>query len=237
VQTPKPRGQKDQGHPSRARKKGAPLARKELARINQEITDRFFGPPSEDETNVTVMVVDPYCVHVYWSIMDKDLARLRQRLKVNKQTQRVLRFYDLTDRTSPGPSHFDILVTAERNHRYVDLWADNKRYLVELGLRDRTGRFGALARSNIVETPRANPVEPVAPTVFVRRDIKPPVPVQTVPLEFSISIEERAAQTRQLMARYFPTFAEIAQTPSKTGCKSKPKPTSEWSANLPRSKP
>lgn len=218
-------------------KENTPFSRQELLQISQETRDRFFRPPPTEGTKVVLMVVNPYCLYVYWSVLKQDLVRARKKLKIKKPTQLMLRFYDLTAGKLAAPTRFDVTVPRRAHHRYVDLWADDKRYKVELGLANSEREFVPLARSNSIKTPRAGPADPTAPVVFVRHDTQPPLPVKTFPLEFSISPEEQASRTQEFIARYFPSLAESTQTQPPAKLTSASEPRSRWSASLSKPPP
>ncbi|QBQ53703.1 DUF4912 domain-containing protein [Nitrosococcus wardiae] len=218
-------------------KENRPFSQQGLLQISQETRDRFFLPPPADRTKVVLMVVNPYCIYAHWSVLKQDLVRARKKLRIKKHTQLVLRFYDLTAGNLAAPASFDVTVPRKADHRYVDLWADDKRYRVELGLANAKSEFVPLAGSNIIETPRASPADPIAPVVFVRHNTQPPLPVKTFPLEFSISLEERATRTQEFITHHFPCLLESPQTQPQENLTSTSVPFSTWSASLPKRSP
>lgn len=110
-------------------------------------------PKSYGETRVVVMAVNPYLVHVYWELDPKEAPR-----KASPAVGR-LRFCDTT--RGESPSSFDVNVDLAAGNWYVQLWSPERRYSVELGVNREGGKFVPLARSNIVETPRAWPMAEV----------------------------------------------------------------------------
>ncbi len=133
------------------------LSREELAAISQELAS--FFPQPFDETRVVLMLVDPYHVHAYWQIRLDHLDSVRAQIGPGgAHLPIVLRFYDITlIDFSRQPAHrsFDVQVNGLQNNWYVDLWEDSKSYVADVGLRKPDGSVAALARSNIVHTPRA----------------------------------------------------------------------------------
>jgi hypothetical protein len=72
----------------------------------------------------------------------------------------VLRMYDITLIHFDGANAhhvFDIDVGLEARGWYNPLWTAEKSYCADLGFLARTGRFHTIARSNVIQTPRATP--------------------------------------------------------------------------------
>ncbi|KFI24044.1 DUF4912 domain-containing protein [Nitrosococcus oceani] len=227
-----PLQRKAQLHPSKEEK--TPLSQQELLRISQETRDCFLPPASPDKTQLVLMVVNPYRVYAYWSILNQDLIRAHKKLGIKKSAQWALRFYDFTAGKLAISSSFEVAIPREAHHWYIDLWADDKCYIAELGLADSEDQFVALARSNMIETPRAGSADPAAPVIFTGHDLQPFHPAKTFPLEFSVSPEERAVRSQELTASYFSFLAESSQIQPKENMLSKPKSLSQWSASLPK---
>ena len=111
-------------------------------------------PKSYGETRVVAMAVNPYLVHIYWELDPKQAPRKASRAAVG-----CLRFSDTT--RGESPSSFDVNVDLAAGNWYVQLWSPERRYWVELGVNREGGKFVPLARSNVVETPRAWPIAEV----------------------------------------------------------------------------
>lgn len=111
-------------------------------------------PKSYGETRVVAMAVNPYLVHIYWELDSKEAPR-----KASLAAVGCLRFSDTT--RGESPSSFDVNVDLAAGNWYVQLWSPERRYWVELGVNREGGKFVPLARSNIVETPRAWPMAEV----------------------------------------------------------------------------
>lgn len=125
-------------------------------------------PETYGHSRLVVMVVDPYHVHAYWEMTFADRMQARETLSPsNVEVPRwVLRFHDVTGSDQPAPrarSHFDIPVTVSARNWYVELWAPDKTYLVELGLL-LGERFSGVCRSGLVRLPRVVPPKPVPET-------------------------------------------------------------------------
>lgn len=111
-------------------------------------------PKSYGETRVVAMAVNPYLVHIYWELDPKEAPR-----KASLAAAGCLRFSDTT--RGESPSSFDVNVDLAAGNWYVQLWSPERRYWVELGVNREGGKFVPLARSNVVETPRAWPMAEV----------------------------------------------------------------------------
>jgi len=133
------------------------LSAAELFAVSQEIAT-FFPQPFR-RTRVVLMVVDPHHVHAYWHIRMDDIERAREQVGEGADSAPlVLRFYDVTMidfSRQPAHGQFDVAVHGLVNNWYVDLWADGRSYVADIGLRRPDGSLVALARSNFVHTPPA----------------------------------------------------------------------------------
>lgn len=131
-----------------------PLTTQELGAVSAEVA-AFFPQPFE-RTELVLLVIDPRNVHAYWHVRNDDMARAAA--AAGQGAPMVLRVYDITyidfARSRPH-SYFDLQVHWLQNTWYIGLWEDAKSYIADLGLRRRDGSLVALARSNVIETPRA----------------------------------------------------------------------------------
>jgi hypothetical protein len=136
-----------------------PFSAIELRQISTHVTTQWFLPVQGNR--LTLLEVDPWRVHAYWTVAEADLAAARAALGASgPDAPLVLRFADLSPGAPEGAAphpRFDVEVERARNSWYVGLWRDAKHYVAELGLRVPDGRFVALVRSNEVVTPRAGP--------------------------------------------------------------------------------
>jgi hypothetical protein len=112
-------------------------------------------------TRVTVMTVNPYLLHVYWQISGQDLERIQGSLIESQANARpVLRFYDITCIRFDGTNAnqiFDVEVDLRTMKWDVPIWKADKAYVIDLGYRASDGHFHQIARSNVVNVPRAEP--------------------------------------------------------------------------------
>lgn len=118
-------------------------------------------PESYGQTRIVLLPVNPYLVHAYWEVTPSRLEEVRDCLSDGHEEARgTLRFYETVGMVSGavnGRSRFDIDIDLQTRNWYVHLWGPEKSYWVDLGLRAEDGRFVALARSNVVQTPPAWP--------------------------------------------------------------------------------
>ncbi|GAC1470797.1 MAG: hypothetical protein NVSMB9_16260 [Isosphaeraceae bacterium] len=108
---------------------------------------------------IIAMVRDPYWLHVYWELSRSTYARAQAALGQEWHTARpILRVLDVTseDTTSATERHVrDIEIHGGVNNWYIDVAAPPRSFRIDLGYLARRGKFFVLARSNVVNTPRA----------------------------------------------------------------------------------
>lgn len=125
-----------------------------------------FAPPASEisfpagygDDRIVIMVRDPYWIYAYWEITPgkHDEARKKLGPKFNG-SKYIIRVYDVTDVDFNGANawrFFDIDVGGGANNWYVNVGQPNRSWCVEIGYRAADGTFLALARSNVVTTPR-----------------------------------------------------------------------------------
>lgn len=132
-------------------------------------------PAGYGETRVVLLPVDPYLVHVYWEVSERDAIRLKEPVEEgSSRAQAVLRFHDVTYApigSLRAAETFDVEIQVEVRNWYVRLLSPEKSYIVDLGLRGKDGRFHRFARSNAAGTPRAWPCKEEA-TQVMRVDVQ-----------------------------------------------------------------
>ncbi len=106
-----------------------------------------------------VMVRDPYWLHAYWELSRSTLARAQAALGQEWHTAKpILRVMDVSseDTTSSTERHVrDIPIHGGVNNWYIDVNAPPRSFRVDVGYLSQRGKFFVLARSNVVNTPRA----------------------------------------------------------------------------------
>ncbi|MEW6516954.1 MAG: DUF4912 domain-containing protein [candidate division FCPU426 bacterium] len=108
------------------------------------------------DNRIVLMIRDPYWCFVYWDLSaEKQTEAIRELQQAGARL--MLRVYDVTDLEFDGSNAhrtMDIEVTEEATNWYINVWAADRAYCVDLGLLYPDGRFVTLARSNVVTTPR-----------------------------------------------------------------------------------
>jgi hypothetical protein len=115
---------------------------------------------------VTAMLVNPYLIHVYWQLPQREVAPVVHTLLGSESDGRpILRFYDVTCIVFDGTNAhqiFDMEVDLRTMTWNVPIWSPDKSYVIDLGYKTIDGRFHQIARSNVVNVPRAEPSMQVA---------------------------------------------------------------------------
>ena len=145
----------DETHGNADRQGPWPFTNQELAAISQEVSSYF--PQPFELSDLCLLVIDPHNIHAYWHVRADDMARARTAAGA-PDAPLVLRLYDITyidfSRTQ-AHGFFDVQVHGLQSNWYIHLWEPAKSYVADIGLRRPDGSLVALARSNVIETPRA----------------------------------------------------------------------------------
>ncbi|MDB5353537.1 MAG: hypothetical protein JWN86_4784 [Planctomycetota bacterium] len=108
---------------------------------------------------IITMIRDPYWLHAYWELSRATLGRAQAALGQDWHTAKpILRLMDVSseDTTSASERHVrDIEIHGGVNNWYIDVNAPPRSFRVDVGYLSRRGKFFVLARSNVVNTPRA----------------------------------------------------------------------------------
>ena len=119
-------------------------------------------PHRYGDHRITLMVRDPWWLYTYWEI---DPGREQVlRTTITRQGEEpagsCLRVYDVTDIEFNGSNahrSFDIELAGMADNWYLHVEQSDRSYIVDIGVKSRSGRFYTLARSNQVRTPRHGP--------------------------------------------------------------------------------
>ena len=119
-------------------------------------------PQRYGETQLTLLIRDPWWLYAFWEITPARAAEAHAMLSPQERAQHhtVLRLYDVTDREADvARAHrlLDIVLTHDVDNWFVDTGEAHRTWVAELGYRTAQGRFVPLVRSNVVTTPRAGP--------------------------------------------------------------------------------
>jgi hypothetical protein len=115
-------------------------------------------PDHYSRTELVLMVMDPLHLFAYWEVTPESLREAQDALGAEMDGARaVVRFYDISLIHFDGANAhhtFDIDIGLEARGWYVPVWTADKSYCADLGFVARTGRFHAIVRSNVIQTPR-----------------------------------------------------------------------------------
>ena len=116
-------------------------------------------PGGYGKDRIVVMVRDPYWLHSYWELTHRAIQRAEAALGQDWHTSRpILRLLDVSSRDTTAQSESvvnDIDIHGGCNNWYIDVANPPRSFRVDIGYLSRRGQFYALARSNVVTTPRA----------------------------------------------------------------------------------
>jgi uncharacterized protein len=108
------------------------------------------------EDRIVLMIRDPYWCFTYWDLTTEKQAEAITQIS-DLQAKLLLRVYDVTGLDFNGSNahrFMDIEISTDASNWYINVWAADRAYCVDLGLLYPDGRFVTLARSNVVTTPR-----------------------------------------------------------------------------------
>ena len=127
---------------------GKDLAVKSVAQHNGHTKDRLV-----------VLVLDPYWLHVYWELTRTSIDRARAAMGQHWHGARpVLRLHAVTADGTTNTARCVIRqmeIHGGVNNWYVNVDHPPKSYQMDIGYLGVSGKFYALARSNVVSTPSA----------------------------------------------------------------------------------
>jgi hypothetical protein len=116
-------------------------------------------PGGYGKDRIVLMVRDPYWLHTYWELTHRAIQRAEAALGQDWHGSRpILRLIDVTTRDSNGGTEAivkDVPIHGGCNNWYIDVANPPCSYRVDIGYLSKRGQFYALARSNVVTTPRA----------------------------------------------------------------------------------
>jgi uncharacterized protein len=108
---------------------------------------------------IIMMVRDPYWLHAYWELSRATLARAQAAMGQDWHSARpILRLIDVTSEETTNAAERivrDIEIHGGVNNWYIDVTSPPRSYRVDIGYLSRRGKFFILARSNVVNTPKA----------------------------------------------------------------------------------
>jgi len=114
-------------------------------------------PLRYNDNKIVLLARDPYWCFAYWDIAADFMEEKAKEAKKSGSYDLILRVYDVTDIIFNGTNahkFVDIKVNGDSNNWYINVWASDRSYVVDLGFKTADGRFILIARSNVVSTPR-----------------------------------------------------------------------------------
>ena len=116
-------------------------------------------PAGYGKDRIALMVRDPYWLHCYWELTHQAVGRAEAALGQEWHTAKpILRLLDVSSRETTCSSETivrDIEIHGGCNNWYIDVANPPRSFRVDIGYLAKSGKFYALARSNVVTTPRA----------------------------------------------------------------------------------
>jgi uncharacterized protein len=130
--------------------------RAKLARLKDLAHRSIEGAQDCPKDRLIVLVRDPYWLHAYWELTPQSIDRAQAALGQHWHGARpVLRLSQIAQDTGSAAVRTavrDIEIHGGVNNWYIDVTEPPKRFQVEIGYLAISGRFLALARSNVVST-------------------------------------------------------------------------------------
>jgi hypothetical protein len=135
--------------------------RKDLSYLSMQIANgrNGRGIPKVIKDRLVVMVRDPYWLQAHWELsrsgVDRAQAALGQEWHAVRAVLRLVEVADAGTTSAVETPIRDIDIHGGVNNWYIDVQEPPKSFRVDIGYLTASGRFYALARSNVVTTPRA----------------------------------------------------------------------------------
>ena len=117
-------------------------------------------PNGYGKDRIVVMVRDPYWLHVYWELTHQSIQRAEAALGQDWHGAKpILRVLDVTSQETTSTAELtirDIAIHGGCSNWYVEVQNPPRSYRIDIGYVSKRGQFYAVARSNVVTTPRPN---------------------------------------------------------------------------------
>ncbi|MBI1883266.1 MAG: DUF4912 domain-containing protein [Chlamydiae bacterium] len=152
------------------------------------------------DNRIVLMPVDSFWAFSYWEVTKERVEEGLRFLGCSlDQTKTVLRVYDVTglEGTEGSHHHYDVELSGRVRNWYLNLNAPDHSFRVDIGLRNREGRFFTLARSNTVTMPRAG-VSDVVDERWMSMEFE-----KMYALSGGLKVGEGSIELRQLMEKRF----------------------------------
>jgi len=118
-------------------------------------------PSSYGKDKLVLMVRDPWWVFCYWELTPQKIEEVKRELGIENKFYFALRVYEITNIIFTGSNanyYFDIPINLDAKNWYINLPAEGKSWIVDLGIKGDFG-FKTILRSNPVNCPRSTPSE------------------------------------------------------------------------------
>jgi hypothetical protein len=116
-------------------------------------------PAGYGKDRIVLMVRDPYWLHTYWELTRQAIKRAEAALGQDWHGAKpIIRLLDVNTRDNANPTETvlkDIEIHGGCNNWYLEVNNPPRSYRVDIGYLAKNGQFYVLARSNVVNTPRA----------------------------------------------------------------------------------
>ncbi len=116
-------------------------------------------PTGYGKDRIVLMVRDPYWLHTYWELTRHAIQRAEAALAQEWYGSKpILRLLDVTTNDITATTETivrDIEIHGGCNSWYIDVNNPPRSFRIDIGYLSKSGRFYVLARSNVVNTPRA----------------------------------------------------------------------------------
>ena len=134
--------------------------------INKETTSlkvrerkQFRFPSGYGDNKIVLLARDPWWIFAYWEILKNKEEEVIGRIRSSGDSpqKHILRVYDITDVNFNGKnahSYFDIELNSLATNWYINVNLPERTWIVDIGIVTNKGDFHALARSNVIKTPR-----------------------------------------------------------------------------------
>ncbi|NLW55184.1 MAG: DUF4912 domain-containing protein [Firmicutes bacterium] len=120
----------------------------------EQIEEKVYElPPYYNETNIALLVRDPYWLYTYWDLDAEIKAQLIKDYGNWDHVPLSLRVRGEQESGGSQPEFFNVPVSTQTNNWYINV-QPNRKYAVDLGYYSPAGEFVSLASSNTVTTPR-----------------------------------------------------------------------------------
>ncbi|MBN1953758.1 MAG: DUF4912 domain-containing protein [Anaerolineae bacterium] len=104
---------------------------------------------------------DPHWTFIWWHVSPETVERVGLEGGFDPlQAQWTLRIHDVTDILFDDTNshfHFDVDISPEIDHWYLEIWAADRNYCAQAGFKTAAGRFHPAVTSNTICLPRDGP--------------------------------------------------------------------------------